>query len=234
MADTLPTTPTSATAILPSYLYQQYQDDDDLGAFVVAFNAIAQGYLDWFNGTPLSIYTSPNVSGSLLDWIGQGVYGIARPVIGTLKTYSIGARNSFARNALPIDGSQEFSSGTASPATDDVYKRTLTWWIYCGDGKQISIEWVKRRVSRFLYGANGSDISYPVSSPPSVALGSKKVVGARNSFVRNSIPLNDSGTVTLGGFTIAVPNTPIGQTFQALVQNGALTLPFQSSFTVAL
>lgn len=234
MADTLPTSTTAATEILRAYLYQQYRDDDDLEGFVDAFNEIAQGYLDWFNDTPLPVYTSPAVSGQLLDWLAQGLYGIARPVIGVISTYSIGARNSFARNALPINGTQIFNSGTASAVTDDVYKRVLTWWLYRGDGKQMSIEWIKRRVSRFLYGANGGDIAYPVATPPSVSFGTSVITGARNSFPRGERPFNGSGTVTLSGFTITVPNTIIGQTFQALVQSGALTLPFQASFTVAL
>ncbi len=34
--------------VVPSYIYDQYSDDDDLLAFAESFNAIAQGYLDWF------------------------------------------------------------------------------------------------------------------------------------------------------------------------------------------
>src|SRR5208282_1169742 len=40
-----PDGPTTVTTIIPSYLYQQYQDDDDLLAFVQVYNALAQGYV---------------------------------------------------------------------------------------------------------------------------------------------------------------------------------------------
>src|SRR5579875_2210831 len=145
MADTLPTSPTTTTQILGSYLYAQYADDDDLQAFVASYNAIAQGYLDWFNDTPLAIYISASISGALLDWIGQGIYGIPRPVLGVFSSYSVGALNSFVLNTIPIDGALQYSSGSASPVNDDIYKRVLTWFLYRGDGKQMSIDWIKRR-----------------------------------------------------------------------------------------
>jgi hypothetical protein len=65
------TTPLQQT--IPSYLYAQYSDDENLQAFVDAYNSLSQGYLDWFNSRPLGLYTSPNIAGPLLDWVGQGV-----------------------------------------------------------------------------------------------------------------------------------------------------------------
>jgi hypothetical protein len=55
--------------VIPSYLFLEYSDDQDLQAFVASFNSLAQGYLDWFRNTPLGLYTSPNITGPLLDWI---------------------------------------------------------------------------------------------------------------------------------------------------------------------
>ena len=44
------TVPLAST--IKSYLYQEYAQDNDLQAFVDAYNAIAQGYQDWFNANP--------------------------------------------------------------------------------------------------------------------------------------------------------------------------------------
>lgn len=150
-------TQTSISQVLPSYLYAQYQDDSDLQAFVESYNSIAQGYLDWFNATPLGVYTSPAISGPLLDWIGQGVYGIARPVISTNATSTSGAYNTSLYNVLAFNRQRTLRSGTSQVVSDDIYKRVLTWHTYRGDGQQFSTAWLKRRLVRFLYGANGSD-----------------------------------------------------------------------------
>jgi hypothetical protein len=65
--------------ILKSYPYQQYQDDPNIVAFFDAYNSIAQGYMDYVLGLNLPIYTQ--LSGPLLDWVGQGLYGFQRPTI---------------------------------------------------------------------------------------------------------------------------------------------------------
>lgn len=233
----IPTGHTALTSIVPSYLYRQYADDPNLQALVDAFNSLAQGYLDWFNETPLAIYTSPNISGPLLDWTAQGIYGIARPVLGTVNSYSIGALGTFFMGQLPIAGQAFFISGSASAANDDIYKRVLTWWLYRGDGFQMSIDWIKRRVARFLYGAGGTDIAYPPANPPSVALqGLVGYSGAIGTFFTGAIPLAGDQAVTAGvqHFVITVPNTTIGQALQGLVQIGAVALPFENQFVVAI
>ncbi|HET8686956.1 MAG TPA: hypothetical protein VFM18_09875, partial [Methanosarcina sp.] len=53
---------------IKSYLYQEYQDDLDLQAFVNAYNAYTQSYVDWYNQTALPIYaplTTTDVSTGL-------------------------------------------------------------------------------------------------------------------------------------------------------------------------
>ena len=67
------------TKILPSYLYTQYADDVNLQSFVSAYNTMTQEYLDWFNNINLPIYTVQ--SGTMLDWVATGLYGIPRPTI---------------------------------------------------------------------------------------------------------------------------------------------------------
>lgn len=144
--------------IIKSYLYLEYSDDADLQAFVAAFNSMAQDYLDWFNQSPLGLYTSPHITGNLLDWIGNGIYGIPRPVVGIGTSKTIGELNSVWTNELGMNAERTVSSGTAALGTDDIYKRVMTWILYRGDGKQPTVSWLRRRVTRFLYGINGTDI----------------------------------------------------------------------------
>ena len=65
--------------ILPSYLYQQYNNDPDLLAFFTAYNTFSQNNLNAINSLNLPIYTLQ--SDKYLDWVGNGIYGIARPYI---------------------------------------------------------------------------------------------------------------------------------------------------------
>lgn len=162
-------TTTPLARVLPSYAYAQYQDDADIAAFIGAYNALAQSYLDWFNGTPLAVYTSPNVTGDLLDWTATGIYGIPRPTLSTVATISTAGINAFALNTVAVDGAQFLQSGTAAPASDDIYKRYLTWLLYRGDGIVFNAQWLRNRVNRFLNGANGADADV-LDNPPSVVM----------------------------------------------------------------
>ena len=190
-------------AVIPSYLYQQYADDDNLQAFVASFNSLAQGYLDWFNSTPLAVYTNHSISGTLLDWIGQGIYGITRPVLASSSSsltagYNTGAYDTGAYNAAIYE-----SSGSAVLASDDVYKRTLTWNLYRGDGQVFCMQWLKNRIARFLNGTAGNDANV-LDNQPSIIV---------------------SGSV----FTVQAFASPIFTVLQLAYANGALAFPFQYS-----
>lgn len=189
---------------IPSYLYLEYSDDQDLQAFVASFNSLAQGYLDWFLDTPLGLYTSPNITGPLLDWIGNGVYGIERPVLSSQTTSAIAGYNEYAYNTAPYNGLLYSSSGTASIASDDIYKRVMTWNLYRGDGQVFTMGWLKNRISRFLNGANGTDY----------------------------LVLNDPPNITVSGstFTITIFQNPVSLALEQLVANNELALPFQYTF----
>ncbi|MCO8325907.1 hypothetical protein ABEG10_23425 [Burkholderia cenocepacia] len=192
-------------AIIPSYLYEEYRDDPSLQAFVDSFNGLSQGYLDWFNQTPLGLYTSPFINGPLLDWIGNGVYGIPRPVLSTQSSTNIAGFNSAAFNKVSFNGYIRTSSGTAELANDDIYKRAMTWNLYRGDGQMFTIGWLKNRVSRFINGVNGTD--YPVlNNPPSI-------------------------TVSGNTFTITSFEDSIFTSMQACLTNGVLAFPFQYDFS---
>jgi len=187
--------------VIPSYLYLEYSDDDDLQAFVASQNALAQGYLDWFNTTPLAVYTSPSIMGALLDWIGQGIYGIPRPVISSQTSTKLAGYNELAYNTIPYDGLFLQSSGTAEVASDDIYKRVMTWQLYRGDGQVFTVGWLKNRTSRFLHGMGGLDFDV-LNAQPSI-------------------------TVSGNTFTVTDFSSPIFSVFQALFSDGAFSFPFQ-------
>ena len=191
---------------IPSYLYLEYSADENLQAFVDAYNSYAQGYLDWFNETPLGIYTSPTITGPLLDWIGNGIYGIARPVLSNQSSSVTAGYNSIPYNTLiPYDELYFSSSGGSALASDDIYKRRMTWDLYHGDGQMFSIGWLKNRVTRFLNGANGEDCDV-LSSPTSI-------------------------TVSGNTFTITAFETSVFDALQELVNSRIVQIPFQYNFT---
>lgn len=190
--------------VIPSYLYWEYSDDQDLQAFVASYNSLAQGYLSWFNETPLGLYTSPNIFGTLLDWVGVGIYNIPRPVLSTQTTEIRAGYNEFAYNSVPYNYLSQTSSGTAQLASDDIYKRMMTWNLYRGDGQMFTMGWLKNRVNRFINGVNGTD--YPVlDNPPSISV---------------------SGNT----FTITSFDDSVFTALQDLISNRLVSIPFQYNF----
>jgi len=202
MIESFATTPLQT--IIPSYLYQEYSDDPDLQAFVNSQNMLAQGYLDWFTGTPLGLYVSPNITGSLLDWLAQGVYGISRPILSNQTKYVTSGYNSVPYDTLEYDGLLYESSGLSSIATDDIYKRVLTWILYRGDGQVFTMQWLKNRISRFINGPNGSDLPV-LNLPPSI-------------------------TVSGNTFTISSFAGPVFTALNQLINNRSIPVPFQYDF----
>ena len=207
----LPTETTTVKQIIPSYLYTQYNDDDNLQAFVIAFNQLAQQYLDWLNTINLPIYTSPLITGSLLDWVLTGVYGIVRPTLRSGKAQAFGPYNAFQYNQIAYNTFRIVGAVNFFQTNDDFYKRIATWIFYKGDGFQFSIPWLKRRVQRFLNGENGTDAgtdqTYPVS-----------------------ITFDTSNAVTID--ISAVSTNPAALILQEAVKQNAVPMPFQYTFTV--
>ncbi|HAF4711160.1 TPA: hypothetical protein G8O14_005187, partial [Salmonella enterica] len=58
--------------LLGNLFNTQYNDDPDIVAFFDAYNKLAQEYLDYFNNLNLPCWTSPAITGELLDWIAAG------------------------------------------------------------------------------------------------------------------------------------------------------------------
>jgi hypothetical protein len=223
------------SSIVKSYLYQQYFDDADLASFFSAYNSLAQGYLDWFNDTPLGVYTNLNINGPLLDWVGQGIYGINRPVLSTLTLQQAGAYNSMPYSEVAYNRQPVNQSGTTQVVNDDIYKRVLTWHAYLGDGRQMSIEWVRRRVARFLWGINGTDVPVDDTWLVRIAPPSAASPGGYNSAPYDTTAYNATSRAQYLGaraLQISIPNTPVSAQFVALLEQGYLVLPFQVRFTV--
>ena len=196
--------------VIPSYLYQQFSDDEDLQAFVNAYNSITQSYLGWFNQTPLAIYANPTISGPLLDWILNGIYGIERPVFSSLTTRYVAGLNAYPVNVVAVNGKQYFQSGTAVIATDDYYKRTATWWLYIGQGRYFNATLLRMKVARFLYGVKGTDITLSQAQSVSVA--------------------STGGT----DYTITIPAGTASTYFSQAFGQGVLSYPFMLTATIVI
>ena len=197
-------------APLTAYPYVQYNDDDNIVAFFLAFNTLGQQYVDFFNTYNLADYNSANISGELLDWCATGIYGVPRPYLvsgaagETRGPYGLGAYGTLPYGSLEVDAGTVVSY---SFVTDDIYRRVITWNFFKGDGKQFTIGWLKRRVERFLSGVlfpdNTEDVSVAFTAPGAVTI---------------TIPAANALSVTL----------------QALVASNIVNLPFQYAFTVAV
>ena len=195
--------PTSVQNIIPSYLYTEYADDDALQAFVAGFNVYAQQFLAWMNNLNLPIYTGGIIENALLDWVATGLYGISRPVFQTGMNKTIAPYNSYAYNRNAYNRRKVTSSTTYTLATDDIYRRVITWNFYKGDGMQYNTVWLKKRISRFLGVSPANDNTYQVS-------------------------VTYSGSAV----TILLPHLPISSILQAAVSAGVVNLPFEYTYSV--
>lgn len=153
----------TTTDIIKAYPYVQFSDDENITAWFDAFNTYAQVYLDWFNNTPLAIYTNDSISGEFLDWVANGIYGCYRVPIAYGRSHDIGALNTYTPNEITLNTQKVKAATTTQTMTDDIFRRVITWNFYKGDGLQFTIPWIKRRVSRFLYGIDGFSDTYGVS-----------------------------------------------------------------------
>ncbi|MDE2467975.1 MAG: hypothetical protein KGL35_04350 [Bradyrhizobium sp.] len=195
------------TQIIPSYLYQQYQDDPNLQAFVNAYNTMAQIVLNTFVQVPLPVYTNGMISGALLDWVAQGLYGMDRPTLASGGTSNLGPYNTLTYNSAKYNSYVVGNPSQYVIASDDIFKRCMTWNFFKGDGKQLSIKWLKKRVQRFLTGTNGVDPGVDQTYNVSVTFEAGNVVHIR---------------VLSGSY----------DTLKSAILSGALQLPFQYTYSV--
>lgn len=241
MVDFPPNGPVTTQVVIPSYLYQEYSDDPDLTAFVDSYNALAQAYTDWFNNTNLPVYTG--LSGALLDWVANGLYGMTRPTLPSGQNQNIGAFDTYTFNSLPYDGYTVVGPQDFAATSDDTFKRIMTWNFYKGDGPYVSVDWLKRRIMRFLIGVNGSapliDNAYQISITFGVGtevtiLISKGQRALTSAAIFDNFAFNDS---QYDGFTsIFIASLPLAYApiFKSAVDAGVLQLPFQHTFDVVI
>jgi len=196
---------------IPVYVYQEYADDDNIQAFFMAYNQYATQFLLWFNTLNLPIYTGGIISGALLDWVNTGLYGYPRPTVTTGGQRSVDAINSVPINFMAINQRRISSNEMLQGTSDDIYRRCLTWNFYKGDGFVFNMQWLKRRVLRFLNGPNGISPVIQDTFPVSVTV-------EGNAFVV-TVPTGDPTTLSL---------------LNSLINSGACATPFQYSFAVGV
>jgi hypothetical protein len=246
-----PTGPSGVLSPILSYLYQEYSLDDDLQAFVNAYNSMMQDIVDTFNGLNLPIYIQDPISGALLDWVGNGVYGYPRPVIVYFDTQVIGPYNTFLFNQKLWAYNRQEQPGPVSAilSDDDIYRRCLTWHFYKGDGKYFSVQWLKKRVMRWVMGTNGTspniDNTYQISvtfnpySQYSIrfingirTIKSSYIFNTQKGMVYNA-PITNNYNDCNTSYQALVP-LPFEQQFAAAMASGVLELPFQYTYNVVI
>lgn len=196
--------------IIPAYPYTQYNDDPNIAALFQAYNQLAQQGLDYLNALDLPCWTSSLVTGELLDWVALGLYGETRPMLQISEdAIARGAYNTIEYNAIPYAGLKSYVPGSASYVPDDYFKRILTWNFYKGDGSHFCIDWLKRRLARFIHGDNGTD-------PP-----------LQHTF-------DISVTPDKGVFSVTIPDygDGVGYFLRAAITQHLVKLPFIYTFTV--
>ncbi|HEO9044245.1 TPA: hypothetical protein QIF36_002412 [Enterobacter kobei] len=198
--------------IIPSYPFVQYNDDENVVAFFQAYNEMAQKYLEAFNSLALPCWTSPAITGQLLDWIALGIYGQSRPAVQLVNfSAARGPYDTVEYDEIPYAHIQNYKAGQYAYMNDDIFKRVLTWNFYKGDGFGFSIPWLKRRISRFIHGPDGTD-------PP----------------VQETY---DVGIAVSGGvFTLSIPDygDGIAPALKSALQQGFTKLPFIYSYDIDL
>ena len=237
-----PLSQTTVTKIIRAYLYKEYDDDEDLQAFVDSQNELAQNIVGWFPDIGLPVYTGDQIAGLLLDWVIAGVYGIeGRPALPSGTNRNIGPLNTWELNMLPLNTLEIIDNQNYYATTDDIFKRILTWHFYKGDGKVFTIPWLKRRVLRFLIGTNGTapDIDQTYLISVTFGVGNQVNIGIANgirtvtsSALLNTFALN---TVPLDGLSSTFtpePPFPLAPILKAGIDSGVLELPFQFTYVV--
>lgn len=229
------------TKTIPSYLYQEYNDDDDLSSFVEAYNSQTQAYIDGFNSLNLPVYTEPQISDLLLDWVARGLYGYDRPVISSGKETLIGPVNSFTPNQIPVNYSRIVLNSAPVAANDDIYKRSITWHFLKGDGKVFNVRWLKRRIMRWLLGENGVNfnpdstyqvsVSFGVGNEVSITLVRFLSIHASGAFANGMAPNQFPPNLTNLN-VIPISPLPNSALWKEAVQSGLLELPFQFDYVI--
>lgn len=215
--------------ISAAYLYEEYADDPDLQAFIAAYNAGQQTMQGWFWSNILAYW--PGLQGDILEWCGEGIYGLPKTSVATAASQALGPLNTEVLNSATLNSFVP-SAQTVYALSGDMYQRILTWHLYRGDGRNFSIRWLKRRIVRFLLGTNGLD---PQPELPGFTVGCENTQAISVAF--SLVSGSNLCTVTINQTLLSLlatiaPN--VLSVFSAAFEGGSLELPLQYSYEVVL
>ena len=145
-------------------------------------------------------------------------------------------------NQLPFNGRKVVNQSEQVVVSDDLFKRIMTWNFYKGDGFHFTIPWLKRRIMRFLTGADGVDVvneqRWSVSvlfsgagASISIVKGYRKLTDASlyGSFTFNSQAFNQKKSVF-----IKSTNYEYASLFKQAFDSGLLHMPFYQPVSVTI
>ena len=178
----LPTSTQTVTKTIPSYLYFQYLDDQNVPALITAYNESTQAYLDWFNGVNLPNYTL--LSGRLLDWVGAGLYGMPRPNFSYEVTESLVGAVATAPNTSVYTGFIRITAASWASSTVTLTLASPIAGAPIGSSVSIVVSNMKPTGYNGSYNAtviSTYQITYPLASNPG-AVTVKGIVTAESTF----------------------------------------------------
>lgn len=225
------------TVAIPPYPYLPYVFDDKISAIFQGITSYYQDYVDSFNALNLPIYNSK--IGSFLDFVGVNLYGISRPVLPIGNIVTMGEINNAALNELELNKLITKYPDQFYIATDDVYKRVITWHHYKGDGDLFNVRHLKRRIMRFL--SNGTinqtyqiSVSFGQKNQCNIIIYNNGRINLRPSAVINDGELN--GFVLNELRTQQVPFTKyeLAEIFKKCIETGVLEMPWQYTTNVII
>ena len=211
--------------IIPAYLYTQYNDDADLNAFVDAYNGIAQTIYVWLRDLQLPIFVGGANAGKQLKWLVKGIYGEDVPILQATKRGDKGPYNTIEYNVSEYNENAVLYNDDIVTASDDLFKRVLTWNFYKADGRNFSVPWLKRRIMRFLNGVDGMDIANDQHWCVSVQF-DKDGDGSIEIVINTNAKLNPN---------LSTPDSfDYAALFKGAMEGGILNMPYYHQTTVTI
>lgn len=222
---------------IPPFPYLPYVFDDMVSAVFQGLTSYAQDYIDSFNALNLPIYNSKQ--NNFLDYVGVNLYGISRPILPIGNIETIGEINNFALNEIELNKVITLYPEQFYIATDDVYKRVITWHHYKGDGDLFNIRHLKRRVMRFLSGSTVNEtyqisVSFGLNNQCNIIIYNNGRINLRPSGIINDGELNGFAINELRTQQIPFVHYELAEIFKKCVDTGWLELPFQYQFNVII
>ncbi|HCR3322890.1 hypothetical protein [Citrobacter freundii] len=228
--------------IIRSYLYTQYNDDDNIRAFVTAYNAMAKNVYEWMKNANLPIFVGGYNAGDQLRWIARGIYGVKPPVLSSGRQTVIGPFNTVMFNRAPFNSRTVINQSEQVVVSDDLFKRIMTWNFYKGDGFSFTIPWLKRRIIRFLTGVDGVDVTndqhWSISvlfsgggASISIIKGFRKLT---DSSIYNTQPFNSRAYNQKTSILIKSNEYEYAALFKQAFDSGLLHMPFYQPVTVTI